>query len=287
MSEFKRKHRRKKLENPLVPIVGDRVRAAVEWRGLSVNAAATASRIPQQTLDSIVRGETKRCHRDRRDKLAELLALPPEWLGGETDLMPSLTPWPPYPGLDYTPPITADEMGRVHRVPDEGPTTQRFGLPPRYQLAAAELTNRVIQAWQRDIDKGSKEAQEVLLRLSVGEWKARPWDLVAMLVHRLISLFWWRRFFFRPPLLPKPIDPNVSDEEWKAAAREQQSKMAKEATSTDALATSGVKALSAALEPWFQGTRELRYERLDKVLCWAWQGFGLRPELLVQEDSSD
>jgi len=40
----------------LVAIDGARVRAAIEWKGLSVNGAAGRMNVSQQTLDSIVRG---------------------------------------------------------------------------------------------------------------------------------------------------------------------------------------------------------------------------------------
>src|SRR2546430_17162249 len=89
----------KREEDPLVAIDGARVRAAIEWKGLSVNGAAGRIDVSQQTLDSIVRGKTKRCYKGLRESLARLLDLPAAWLGGETDLLPSLTTWLPYPRL--------------------------------------------------------------------------------------------------------------------------------------------------------------------------------------------
>src|SRR4051812_46784380 len=100
----KRQHRRK-IEDPLVAIDGARVRAAIEWKGLSVNAAARKLRVSQQTLDSIVRAKTKRCYSSLRDQLAERLGRPAEWLGGETHLQPALTSWLPLPELGYEPPL--------------------------------------------------------------------------------------------------------------------------------------------------------------------------------------
>src|SRR5690348_1514574 len=107
-----RKHRQKR-EHPLVSIVGARVRAAIEWKGLSVNGAARRIGVSQQTLDSIVRGKTKRCYESLRERLAKLLALPAAWLGGETDLLPALTPWLPLPELGYQPPLWVDENMRI------------------------------------------------------------------------------------------------------------------------------------------------------------------------------
>src|SRR5439155_14234673 len=129
----KRPHRRKG-EHPLVAIDGARVRAAIEWKGLSVNGAAGHMKISQQTLDSIVRGQTKRCYQSLRDRLSVLLDLPAPWLGGESDLLPSLTPWLPYPELKGRPPRVVDENLSVHRLPADGDVTQRSTLPPRYQL---------------------------------------------------------------------------------------------------------------------------------------------------------
>src|SRR2546426_4603228 len=90
-----RRHRRKREEDPLVAIDGARVRAAIDWKGLSVNRAAGRIKVSQQTLDSIVRGQTKRCYESLRERLAKLLELPAPWLGGETGLLPSLTTWLP------------------------------------------------------------------------------------------------------------------------------------------------------------------------------------------------
>src|SRR2546430_12743731 len=49
----------KREEDPLVAIDGARVRAAIEWKGLSVNAAAGRIKVSQQTLDSIDRKSTR------------------------------------------------------------------------------------------------------------------------------------------------------------------------------------------------------------------------------------
>src|SRR2546429_8141967 len=129
-----RRHRRKREEDPLVAIDGARVRAAIEWKGMSVNAAAGRIKVSQQTLDSIVREKTKRCYRSLRDRLAASLDLPATWLGGESDLVPSLTPWLPYPELKHRPPRVVDENLMVHRLPADGEGTERSTLPPRYQL---------------------------------------------------------------------------------------------------------------------------------------------------------
>jgi len=284
----KRKHRRK-AEEPLVPIDGARVRAAIEWAGLTVNRAATHVQVRQQTLDSIVRLKTKRCYESLRDKLATLLDLPAEWLGGETDLLPSLTPWLPYPGEAGRPPRVVDEnlMGRP--VPPDGDPTTRASLPPRYQLAAHQLGKKVLGAWKRDIERGNKEANEALARLGVGQWKKHEWERAAMLITRLLSAFWWRRLFLKPPPLPPPIDAEraYTDEEWFALSakilKENRDVIAEAAEAADELAAHAAAALSSALRPWFEGKRELSYRRFLETLQWASRGAGVTPEHLMED----
>src|SRR3989442_133661 len=200
----KRPHRPKREEDPLVAIDGARVRAAIEWKGLSVNAAAGRIDVSQQTLDSIVRGKTKRCYKSLRESLAGLLPLPAAWLGGETDLLPSLTSWLPYPELDYQPPLWVDENMRIIRPTAESGLTQRTTLPPRYQLAAHEICHQIAKAWKRDIKRGNRDAKAALSRLAEGRWKKNRWERAMMLVTRLLSAFWWRRLFLKTPAIPAP-----------------------------------------------------------------------------------
>lgn len=247
----KRKHRRKS-EDSLVPIDGQRVRAAIEWRGLSVNAAAHHLTVSQQTLDSIVRGKTKRCYESLRRQLAALLKRPAEWLGGETHLQPALTSWLPVPELGYQPPLWVDENMRIIRPSPEGGYTQAAALPPRYQLAAHDLSSEIIRAWKRDLDRDSSPAKPAVARLAVGRWKKNPWERVAMLISRLISSFWWRRAFLK--------EPKVSDQD-----------------ADDEFAVSAASALTTILEPWFKGQQELDYHWLVDTLEWASAGFGKHP----------
>ncbi len=283
-----RKHRQKR-EDPLVPIVGARVRAAIEWKGLSVNRAARLIKVSQQTLDSIVRGKTKRCYRSLRDRLAALLDLPATWLGGESDLVPSLTPWLPYPELKHRPPRVADENLIVHRPPADGDVTKRSTLPPRYQLAAHKLATEIFRAWRRDIHRGNTEAKAAFSRLSVGQWKGREWDRAMMLMTRLISAFWWRRLFLKPSPLPEGIDPHrqYTDAEWFALGeqmtRQNQQRIAEELEAADQIAADAATALVAAMRPWFEDKRELSYRRFMTTLEWASSGFGVTPKDLMED----
>ena len=279
----KRPHRRKRDE-PLVAINGQRVRAAIEWKGMSINRAAVSMEVSQQTLDSIVRVQTSRCHQSLRDKLATLLGLPAAWLGGEADLLPSLTPWLPLPELGYQPPLWVDENMRIIRPPEAGDLTQRTGLPPRYQLAAHEICQDIVTAWKRDIDDGNREAKAALSRLAEGRWKNNPWDRATMLVTRLVSAFWWRRLLLKGTPLPEAVDPKqFTDAEWRALGEkmisENQRRAAEQLEANDQFASTAVRALSTVLRPWFAGERELDYEALMGALEWASAGFGKDPSL--------
>jgi hypothetical protein len=247
----KRPHRRKNADQ-LVPIDGRRVRAAIEWKGLSVNAAAHGLKLSQQTLDSIARGKTKRCYKSLRDQLAQLLGRPAEWLGGETHLQPALAPWVPVPDLGYKPPLWVDENMRIIRPSAEGGYTHATELPPRYQLAAHDLSTQIIKAWKRDISHKNTEADAAITRLAVGRWKQNPWDRLTMLISRLISAFWWRRAFLK--------NPKVSDQ-----------------TADDEFAVSAAAVLESTLEPWIKGKQNLDYQWLGNVLEWASAGFGKHP----------
>ncbi len=278
----KRPHRPKREEDPLVVIDGARVRAAIEWKGMSVNGAASHIDVSQQTLDSIVRGTTKRCYKGLRERLATLLDLPAAWLGGEADLLPGLTPWLPYPELGYQPPLWVDESMRITRPPAEGDLTRRTTLPPRYQLAAQDLGKQVVEAWKRDVKGGNKDAERALSRLAVGEWKKRPWDRAMMVLARLVSAFWWRRLFLRPPALPAAVDPKrFTDAEWRALGEkvmtDNQVRAAELLEADNQVAGATAAAWTAVLRPWFAGERELNYRAFIEVLEWASGGFGKNP----------
>lgn len=273
MPEPKRKHRRKQ-EDPLVPIDGTRVRAAITWKGMSVNAAASRIGVSQRTIDSIVRCQTKRCYQSLRDALAGLVERPAAWLGGETDLQPSLTPWLPPPGLGYTPPLWVDENMRIVRPTAERDFTQRASLPPRYQLAAHDLSADILRAWRRDIDVGNADAQTAIARLATGLWKQSPWDRAAMLTTRLISAFWWRRSLLKPPPLPSAVDPKqFSDDEWLALGQKVQAaaeqRAAEQLAADDEFAAASATALTTALRPWLAGDQQLNYGAFVGVLEWA------------------
>jgi hypothetical protein len=138
---------------------------------------------------------------------------------------------------------------RIIRPTPEGGYAQRAKLPPRYQLAAHDLSTQIIKTWKRDVAAKNSNAELAITRLSVGRWKDNPWDRVAMLIARLLSAFWWRRGVLKNP---KVSDQDVDDE----------------------FAVATASALTAILEPWMKGRQELDYQWLVGVLEWASAGFG-------------
>lgn len=281
MATPKRTHRRK-TEDPLVPIDGARVRTAIAKRGLSVNAAAIRMGVSQRTLDSIVRRKTKRCYQSLRDKLARLTGRPAEWIGGETDLQPSLTPWVPLPDLGYEPQLWVDENMQIIRPSAGGDLTRRTSLPPGYQLAAHDLSADIVKAWRRDIDWKNADAQGAIARLAIGRWKKNPWGRAAMLITRLISAFWWRRALLNPTELSGAVDPKeLSDDEWKALGRKVRTQVeqraAEQLAADDDFAASAAAALTTVLRPWLTGDQDLNHKTFVDMLEWASAGFANHP----------
>jgi hypothetical protein len=250
-------------------------------KGLSINRAAAKIDVSQQTLDSIVRGQTARCYASLRDRLAKLVGLPAIWLGGETDLLPSLTSWSPPPELGYTPPLWVDDNIRIMRPTGEGDYKQRTTLPPRYQLAAFDVAKRITDAWKRDIDRGDTEAKRASARMTKGRWKEKPWDRVAMVVSRLVSAFWWRRLFLKPAALPQ-VDPRrMTDAELESLSKkflaDARRADAERLASEDEFASTAAASLGKVFQPWFDGERAVDYAALTDVLEWASAGFGKDP----------
>ena len=76
-----------------------------------------------------------------------------------------------------------------------------------------------------------------------------------MLVTRLVSAFWWRRWFLKSAALPA-WEGSDADDEFAAAA---------------------TSALAAVLGTWFTGKRELDYKSFVATLESASSGFGKNP----------
>jgi transcriptional regulator with XRE-family HTH domain len=77
---------RKHGQDPLVPIRGDRVRAALDRSGESVSELARRVGVSQQRVDLIANGTTKRCRRSLRTSIAKALGTSVRLLSDESKL---------------------------------------------------------------------------------------------------------------------------------------------------------------------------------------------------------
>lgn len=202
-------------DGPLVPVDRKRLQAAIRWRGLSVNGLAKAVDLKQTTLNSVVMGKAKRCRRKPLTRMAKLLRVPSEWLGGAGEL----------------PDVPENEVHRMRnvregdgkvadmyyvRVPGEslvrGPIAEVPALPPRVQLEARDAIQvlRLLfdpdgspfpDGWDRrywPVSPDYKTAEALVLR----DLNALPRDVLA-----LFSLEHWRSLLFgaqRRPWYPTP-----------------------------------------------------------------------------------
>jgi hypothetical protein len=266
----RRQHRRKAGDD-LVPISGEHVAAALESKNLSVNRAATTVGVRQQTLDTIVRGRTKRCYQSLREKLGKLVDVPAAWLGAEVQLLPSLQSW------------WADRQAdRTFLTQLYGPMVWEPWIPPpRHQLAAQALGSSIIQAWKRDLEKDNREAAAALALLADGKWKDRPWDRVMMHVTQILTADWWRRALLEPlPFVIVAGPVGLSDGERSAFKEgidaQNERRWAEGWDAADKFAAPAAAAWTVALAPWFAGDQKANYTALVGALIGA---AGIGPHL--------
>ena len=233
-------------DDPFVPIVGDRVAAALRWRGLTVNALATAMEDNAQTLDSIVGGRTRRSRLSRRDRIATHLGCPSDWLGGEVELE-GIVPWAT--GTQSGQPVVADEAGFLYRLtPAEG---VGGGVPggasAAYHLASWDLSRQIIAAWERDIRDDVPRALETKQLFESDEWP--EWGRVRQAVKWLLNGLNWRRSFFQRPSLAEigPLSPEALDQR---------------RTDEEEFAIGQAKAVLIVLRPWLEGSGRINYADL-------------------------
>jgi len=121
----------------MVPILGDRVNAALNAYEASITQLAEEVGDSQQTISLICRSVTKKTRRTRVTSLAEVLNVPEEWLTGQMDQLPGSETW-----IDFR------------------------TKPAAWQLAVAQWSHRTKSAHGRDLDEIGKKAMpfEVFLR---------------------------------------------------------------------------------------------------------------------------
>lgn len=256
--------------NRNVPIVGKRLAAAIKRRGLSVNGAAKLAKEKQQTVQRIVKGTTIHCRHSRRRNLANALGVPDQWLGGGDER--------PIPGLPVGTDWTTDAAGAAMSM-DEDLTKFPIpgaALPPGYQLHWSLITQRILEAWQRDIDVGLEDAQALNEHFpEAGGDPEKAQVCVSGLLYRVLSAIWWRQRLLTPIPLPE-APPNLEQlddvERWQLALKNEKLVDAQargvSAEDVDAFARVAAEAIDLTLQPWIEGRRELNYEAVFILLRW-------------------
>lgn len=135
-----KRNRRKWRDDALVPISGERMRAALQHSGVTLPELVRRLGDRRQTLDYIVRGKTDRCRRSRRTAIAKALGVPAEWLGGG-----------PEGGMDW---LFAQLAGR-----------------PQSQLAINRLGRRCEAALQRDGSPVPDATGDLLMLALLSHWR--------------------------------------------------------------------------------------------------------------------
>jgi len=191
-TDTRRTHRRKWRDDPWVAIKARRLRAALDYTGLTVSELAAAVADRQQTIDTLVRGKVKRCRLGRRERLERELRLPSGWLGGEARELPGA--W-----LRRVPTLRRREAARVSSA--------------LVQLAEARFIHQCAAAWQREIVASEPALADVPLSDAPGS----PWQPyllrepdVGFALFDLTNPYTWRRRFliapdggFPPDLTPR------------------------------------------------------------------------------------
>lgn len=239
----KKREKGKFGDDPLVPIDGERVRAAIElYRQVTIREAARRigellkpprqSQLRQSTLQSIVEGRTSQCRSSLRKAIARYVGLPEPFLAGEQDDIP----------------------GIIRELPIPAPGVRQLGplsiLPTRAQVAARRVGVRVLKAFERDIRDGIAPRPHecsVLLRA----WDNPPVrrQLFSIGLHELLN-----PVRLRASLLARPTDgspPSVPDSE------------------QDAIGTAVADSLEALLRPWLEGRETLNYSAFYRLLAKA------------------
>lgn len=230
-----RRHRSRAPENPVEPIVAERLRAALRAAGLTQSEAARRAGVPQPTLNAYVTGTRGRCHRSVRVKLEDLLDVPPGWLAGG-----SLNQLPPQAvrALDRA---IFDRVAADEPVPDS--TSWAASLendPPGVVLTLVRFRRLVLGRLHRDLVTPNPDHVQTI----------QERDAVA---HQLLDLVDARHW--RARLLPQhPAGGALGDADVEAA--------------TQALA----KAFELVLGPWLDGSSsagQLDRSALAALATWA------------------
>ena len=270
-----RSPRDKYSHDPLVPIIPARLNAALGRRKLSVKAAAERIGMSQQTLDAIIQSAgPRRCRQSTLNKLASLVAYPEDWLSGRADWLPD-TVWTAQsqePGHPYL----MDGSFLFRRNPDGTPELPwQQGLnpdPPAYQLAGWHLSERIIEAWKRDLSIGNEDAARAWDGLRRYDLFSEDGMHVRHAVQKLLALASWGKLFMLrrgPPLvvrLPPPDDLEPAE------VSEARRRVVEELSCIDSFAVAMSNAIEVLLEPWLSASMPLNYDTVTEVMTWVLGG---------------
>jgi transcriptional regulator with XRE-family HTH domain len=161
----------------MVNVVWERLRAALDSRGLNPSQLAERTGDNQQTIDYIVRGKTRRTRKGRLRAVASELEVPWSWLSGD---MKSL----PFSG---------------HYLPEEESTGENPDLPSSTQLALNHLWERFRERCGRDVHGESDSCSDSSEDGTPDAW-VWIWDVV---LHELTDPLFWRAklllSYYEPP----------------------------------------------------------------------------------------
>ena len=121
----------------LVPIIAERLEAALQHRRMNPHSLAEKLGEKPQTIDLIVTGKTKRPRRFRLEAIAKVLRVPAEWLSGEMKFLPYVVP----------PRRRVEADGQVTFDDDE----EAASKPSLLQLAESEFFTACHRAIDRDM----------------------------------------------------------------------------------------------------------------------------------------
>lgn len=167
------KTHRRKLPDPLVPINGKRLDAALQDRGISRREAAKRLEeqridVKHQTVDNIAAGKQQKCRATLRVGLARLVNRSEEWLSTGS----------------RRPTWSSDSVLHVYEH------------LPRAYLARDRVRLMLTRAWRRDLERGVGLAPTYKGRVDDQSEEAFR-QYIELAVDRLLSVWWWRQLLLK------------------------------------------------------------------------------------------
>lgn len=162
--------------DPMVPVVGHRVQAALKWRKKSHNQAAAAAGVSRQAVADITRGKTRKCRRSIRAAIAKLCGPPitVKYLAGKEALR--IPPLSVMPSGSWPQAIMPADSAGVSR----DLAARELEQAPQYEMEGFGLGQLLASAPDLDNALGSEHPRPDVEHAS--RW--------------LVSLYLWREHLF-------------------------------------------------------------------------------------------